>query len=155
MGLVDLEAGDGEARAGVPPGSPRRTPHPTRDRGRASAGRRPPRELHQRGDRDPRTSFVPRHELQFTGSYGLTRVHGLDREPLGAGRPSRPSEGEAPEALRTLGFRRDLRLDRGVTGSRVMSKEGHKLPRRRFHFWEKGLKATAGSMPQGWGVPKQ
>src|SRR5438309_12112740 len=101
MGLVDLETGDGEARAGVPPGSPRGTPHPTRDRGRAGAGRRPPREFHQRSDRSPAPAFVPRHELQLARGDRLARVHGMDREPLGAGTPARPSEGESPEALRT------------------------------------------------------
>jgi len=94
MGLVDLEAGDGEARPGVPPGASCEISHATGDRGCARPGRRPPRELREGGDRDARAALIPRRKLQFPRRDRIACLHRVDCEPPREGRPPRPSEGE-------------------------------------------------------------
>src|SRR5207249_6730126 len=81
MGLLDLEASDGEARPRIPPRASHEIPHATGDRGRARPGRRPAGKLRQGGDRDPRAALVPRGELQLARGHGIARVHRVDREP--------------------------------------------------------------------------
>src|SRR3989449_10404046 len=112
MGLLDLEASDGEARPRIPPRASHEVPHATRDRGRARPGHRPAGELRQGGDRDPRAALVPRRELQLARGHGIARVHRVDREPPRESGPPRSLEGEGREARWTLGLRLGLRRDR-------------------------------------------
>src|SRR2546425_5506896 len=120
MGLLDLEAGDGEARPRIPPRPSHEIPHATRDGGREGPGGRPAGELRQGGNRDPRATLVPRRELQFARRDGIARVHRMDRESPRESRPPRSLEGEGREARRTLGLRRGLRRNRCAKRNGVM-----------------------------------